>query len=220
MSEPDDGLFITRAELEYLTAKLKLVDHLVMEMAIALSGDAVIEGSAGRSAPRSKAPYPIHLEALLGELTNELGTTIRDICETRCLPYEGGQGVSSMSAWLVRYRYALAMSPQAPELFDGLVRIIDRCLRAMNQLEYEHMISQNRIDAANRQVVTGPQMEKLARKLGDQGKGLTERRVKHLRDRGLLSGTKDGDTWFYHLGDILAAHERARATRARPKLGA
>lgn len=85
-------------------------------------------------------------------------------------------------------------------------------------------MSPQRVEAANRQVVTGPQMEKLAHKLGDIGHGLSRKRVTYLRRRGLLDGWQDHDEllrdgvepeWKYYLGDVLAAHQKAARYKIR-----
>ncbi|MDL9944192.1 hypothetical protein QSJ19_01065 [Gordonia sp. ABSL11-1] len=218
-----DQFFIQRSEIDYLKGKLEavvdpdLLDAMYASLAPGASMGSFGAGGGSRQ-QHSKPPYAMHVEALIDRLRNDMSTVIRDMCETRKLEYTGGASEREMAEWLIRYRYGLAMMEQAPELFDVLVKVIDKCLRSVNQLEPEYRVTPNRVKAANRQVVTGPQVEKLARQLGDDGQGLTERRVKYLRNKGLLTGTQDGDsdTWFYYLGDVIAAHKRAKASRARP----
>lgn len=219
-----DEFFILRSEIDYLKGKLEAVvdPDLLDAMYAALAADASmgsLGGAGGSRQQRSKPPYAMHIEALIDELHNELSTVVRDICETRNLAYDGADDSGHLAGWLIQHRYDLASLPEAPDLFEGLVKVIDKCLRSVNQLEPEHQVTPGRVKAANRQVVTGPQIEKLARQLADDGKGLNERRVKYLRTKGFLTGTQDPETgtWFYHLGDVLAAHQRAKATRARPK---
>lgn len=221
-----DEFFILRSEIDYLKGKLECVGpDLLDAMRRALDPDASmgsLGGAGGSRQQRSRPPYAMHIEALIDELGNELTTVVRDICETRNLAYDGAPNPEALATWLVAHRYALAMMPQAPDLFEGLVKVIDRCLRSVNQLEPEYQVTQSRVEAANRQVVTGPQVEKLARQLGDEGKGLTERRVKYLRNKGFLSGTQDSETgtWFYRFGDVLSAQRRAKATRMHHRVGA
>jgi hypothetical protein len=85
--------------------------------------------------------------------------------------------------------------------------------------EFDHTVSPERVEAANRQLVTAQQVAKLARKLGDQGKGLTYERVRTLRRRaGLNVAYQDEGTGtiFYRLGDVLAAHQKySRRTTLR-----
>lgn len=217
MNDNADGFFITRAELEHLREKLELVPDLVEEMAVARDGRArITDGpSTSKGKPGSRPPYPIHLEDMAAELSNELSTTIRDICETRGLEADCTGWPAGMAKWLIRYRVALAMMPQAPELFEALCKRIDHCARTMNHLEEERVLDPIRLQHANRQVMTGPQIERLAYKLGDQGKGLTRKRIDSLRIRHALAHTMDEGVYFYRLGDVIEAHAAAKRYRQR-----
>lgn len=213
-----DDLTVTRAEIELLAEKLATVSDLTEEMAIALTGQARISDGLGirRPQPGSREPYPLHLETLLDSLCNEIYTTVRHICEVRGLPASGG-GAAAQAKWLIRYRMAIAVMPDGGEIFESLCRVIDRCAKAMNHAEDEYVIDQQMWDAANRQVMTGVQIEKLSHKLGEDGKGLTRKRIDSLRIRHGLDGTRDTDTnvWFYRLGDVIKAHREAKRYRPR-----
>lgn len=219
-----DEFFILRSEIDYLKGKLELVvdPDLLDAMYASLAPGASMGsfgGAGGGRQQRSKPPYAMHIEALIDELRNELSTVVRDMCETRKITYDGDPGSRALAAWIIRYRYGLAMMQQAPDLFKGLCAVIDKCLRSVGQLEPEYRVTDNRVKAANRQVKTGPQIERLARQLGDEGKGLTRKRVDHLRRIGELAGTQDSETgtWFYHLGDVISAHKRAKQYRRTGK---
>ena len=77
------------------------------------------------------------------------------------------------------------------------------------------MYSEARVKA-NRKVVTGPQVEKLAYKLGDCGRGLNQtgdvpasaRSARRLATphRSVASSPRK-----HRLGDVLAAHQKARS---------
>ncbi|GAC71016.1 hypothetical protein [Gordonia soli] len=222
-----DGFFITRAEIDHLKEKLDAVVHpdLLDAMYAALAADAsmggIAGGGGGHKQQHSKPPYAMHIDALIDELHNELTTVIRDMCETRKIEVPDIGGATQDAArWLIRYRFGLALMEEAPLHYRHLTTVIDKCLRSVNQLQPEYRVTPAKVEAANRQVVTARQVEKLARQLGDEGRGLTVRRVKYLREHDMLTGTKDhdSDTWFYHLGDVIAAHKRARENRARPKV--
>ncbi|ROZ88997.1 hypothetical protein [Gordonia sp. OPL2] len=219
-----DQFFILRAEIDYLKGKLEAVvdPDLLDAMYTSLSPDASMGsfgGGGGSRQQHSKPPYAMHIEALIDELRNELATVIRDMCETRKVEYTDGQDERAMARWLIQNRYGLAMMQQAPELFEGLVTVIDKCLRSVGQLQPEYRVTPTKVKAANKQVVTGPQVEKLARQLGDEARGLTRKRVDHLRRIGELDGTQDAEsgTWFYHLGDVIDAHKRAKQYRRAGK---
>lgn len=210
--------FLSRAEIIHLAEKLSHVSDLEREMAIALTGQTRPRGGGytRHQKPGSKPPYPLHIADLLDELGNELTTTARDICEHRGLEYDGGSSIAGVAKWISHHRHALAFMAHAAELFEGMCSIIDRCQRAMNHIEAEHVIDHARVEAANRQVVTREAMEKLAPKLGEAAKGLTARRVKYMENRGVLdrAGTDpDSGVAFYRLGDVLHAHAVLSASR-------
>lgn len=215
----DTDFFISRAEIDYLRTKLETVASLEAEMAIALTGQSRMNDgpTTSRPKPHSKPPYPIHLEDEIAELRNELTTVARDICETRGLIYDGGGSCAGVAKWLVRYRIALAMMPQAVDLFHGLCKQIDHCARMMNQHEEEYVLDRAMYERANRQVMTGVQIGKLAYKLGEQGKGLTRKRIDSLRERHDLPFTQDPETgvYFYRLGDVIEWHRAAKQYRTR-----
>ncbi len=215
----DDPDSLTRADIDELAAKLDLLPDLEREMAIALTGTTRPGGpGVRRPAPSSRPPDPIHIEELLAALHATLLATVRAIERDRGAVYDSGASITAVGAWLLRYRFALQLMASGVELRDQLVAIIDRCSRAMNHVEPEYVYSEARVKKANRKVVTGPQVEKLAYKLGDCGRGLNRKRVTYLRRRGLLAGWRDSTPiggvepeWKYRLGDVLAAHQKARS---------
>ncbi|AZG43460.1 hypothetical protein [Gordonia insulae] len=217
-----EKLPVTDGELDELAGKLERVGDMVDRLTIAATDTLARNGVAGphvQSQPCSRPPYDIGAQDLIDELSNELSTTVRHICEHRKVDPDP-MGLEATAAWLKKHRVAIAVMADGREIFESLRRVLDRCARSTGTLEREYHVNHKMVIEANRQVVTADQVEKLAHKLGDQAKGLTARRVKHLRERKLLNGSRDVDTglWFYHLGDVLAAHKRARETRARPKM--
>lgn len=212
-----DSYLLSEGELYDLATKLDTVGWIVERLAILAVDPMPRLGIAGphvQTQPGSKPPYNIGAQTVIDELGNELGTTVRLICEHRGAEPEP-MGTVAAAAWLKRHRVAIAIMPSAREIHDSLIKTINRCARAAGVVETEHRISAAMVAEANRQTVTAIQVDKLAWKLGDQAKGLNKNRVDYLRRRGLLTGTQDPDTgtWFYHLGDVLAAHKRARETR-------
>lgn len=212
---------LTEAELRTLATKLDTIRDIELEAAIALTGQASnTQGPVtSRPQPRSKPPYPLHLQAMLERLYNELATTARDMSEHRGLSYGGGQSCYAVARWISDYRMSLATMPHGIELYDGLIEAIDRVAQAMNQAEDERVISQAMVEAANRSVVTVSSIEGIARKLGTEGKGLTRERMQTLiRHSGLSSASVDPDTGtkFYRLGDVLFFHA-SHKQRARRK---
>ena len=211
------GAYLTRAEIDYLADQLAKLPGLEMELAVAVTGMRRSTGGR-RSVPRSKPPYSIEMQALIDDLTSTLVTAIRDLCEQRALDYDGSSSISGMGKWLTRNRYGLQLIESGVESFHDLCEIITRCERAMAWSEQEYAVTPERVEAANRQVVTGPQVEKLAYKLGELAQGLNRKRVTYLRRRNLLQGWQDDGEchsdvdpeWKYYLGDVLAAHQKAK----------
>ena len=204
---------LTRAEVDHLADQLAKLPGIEAELAVAVTGMRRGQQTR-RSVPRSKPPYSIETQCLIDELRNTLVGVVRDLCEQRGLGYDGGNSISGMGKWLSDHRFGLQLIESGVESFHDVCKVVAKCERALSWGDQEYEISAERVEAANRQVVTGPQMEKLARKLGDVGKGLTRKRVTYLRNRGLLKGWKDENTiegvepeWKYHLGDVLKAHQ-------------
>lgn len=206
-----DG-FLTRAEVNHLSEKLGHVRDLESEMAIALTGEtrAPSTGYTRHQRPGSRPPYPIHIEDLLDRLTNELDAAADSICKHRGLDYDGGHTLSGRAAWINRYRFALSMIEDADQTFDRLCKIIDTCRRTMNHTDQEW--SGYQVEEANRQILNAYQIEKLAKRIGEQGWGLNRQRIARLTKRGRLhpirTTTGDRDANLYRLGDVLDAHAK------------
>lgn len=213
MTEP----YLTRAEIDHLADQLAKLPGLEAELAVAVTGMRR-GGPTRRSTPRSRPPYSIEMQSLIDDLTSTLVTVIRDLCEQRALDYDGAGSISGMGKWLHANRFGLQLIDSGVESFHNLCQVISRCERAMSWSEQEYAVTPERVEAANRQVVTGPQVEKLAYKLGELAQGLNRKRVTYLRRRKLLKGWQDdgechGDVdpeWKYYLGDVLAAHQKAK----------
>ena len=221
MNATDADLALTPKELKTLATRLDTIDDIELRAAIALSGGSTTPPDLNhtRPQPRSRPPYPLHLEAMLETLYNELGTVARDMCESRGVTYPGGQSCSAVAHWISDYRTSLATMPHGVELYDGLLKAIDEAARAVNQLDAERAISREMVDAANRSIVTVSTIEGIAKKLGDEGRGLGRERMQTLiRSSGLCATSTDPDsgTKFYRLGDVLFFHATfKRRTRRR-----
>ena len=213
MSDP----YLTRAEIDHLANELAKLPGIEAELAVAVTG--MRRGAPVRRAvPRSKPPYSIEMQSLIDDLRNTLVAVVRDLCEQRGLEYDGGRSISGIGKWLHANRFGLQLIESGVESFNDLCTIITRCERSLSWSEFDHVVNPERVEAANRQVVTGPQVEKLAYKLGELAEGLNRKRVTYLRRRNLLQGWQDEAgqrnkveaEWKYYLGDVLAAHQKAK----------
>lgn len=220
MKRRRDDRLVTDAELLDLAHRLDDVTLDLVDRLCYLSTEPLprlgVAGPHVQSQPCSRPPYNIGAEIILNELSNELGTTIRHICEHRGIEVPADANtIVSAARWLRKHRGTLATMPDAREQYTALCSILDRSKRCARAEEQEYHISQAMVDEANRQSVTALQVEKLARQLGEQGKGLNKNRVDYLRRKGHLYGEQDTDTgtWFYALGSVIAAHNRVKEQR-------
>lgn len=221
MTAEDD--FLSRADLDRLAQSLTKIDHdLILEAAIQLTHPGHGNGAGiRRPQPGSRPPYNLGLDHLLLKLGETMDTAIADMTRLRGLTGPVDVTLTGCAAWIHQYRYALAMIEPGPAHHEALCRWCDNLDRAIRHPEPEHVVDRGRHQAALASVTTGEQFERTAPKLGEQAKGITARRIKYLRERKLLVGTRDADTgtWFYRVGDILQAHHahKAAAKHAYPQ---
>lgn len=220
MSEPKPTL--SRERVDELVPKLDTVADVVEELAVMLTGQATNQRGqeSGHGQPRSRPPYPIDAEELRDQLIESMHTTADAISEHRGSAYDGPIYPLGIAAWIKRNRIALTTMPSGPDLHHDLCAAIDAANRAVNRDERPHPINHAMLAQANRQVVTAGQMERLARQLGDRGKGLTARRIEALRKQGKLAGSRSDGHWWYRVGDILKAHDEAKLYRTRRRIQA
>lgn len=208
-----DEFFLHEDEILDLMDKLDLVVtyDLVVEMGWSCDGQARTVDLAGVStAPRSKPPYPIGTVALIGELGNELSTTVRLLEEERGHHYPGPSGITSMAAWLHGKCRDIALLESAAEVHDRIARLVKRSLESVN-LGERMQVTESMLDDPT--VVwrwyTAGELGKLGRRFGDPS--LTKRRVENLAARHGLTGYRHPDTRItsYRLDHVLRAHRRA-----------
>lgn len=213
-----DG-YLDRRETRQLGEILRKVPGLVEDLLNVQTRGARLSkpGLGGRRPKKLGASIPYHLGAAeaADELHNTLAGWVRVVLEQR-----GGDCPSdatiSLARWLERNLIALALCEGSAEALDDIRHAVITCERVVDIPPEDHVIiDEARLTAANRQVVTRDQAERLAPKLGELGEGLTARRVKYLENRGALDrvGTDSGVA-FYRLGDVLHAHVTTKARSA------
>ena len=222
----DDEDFLSRAELDQLAESLAKIDlDLELEATVMLTEPGHGTGAGiRRPQPGSRPPFNLNLGHTCNKLGEVLTAAIEDMVALRGLTPPTGATLTVRADWIRQYRYALAMIEPGPAHHEALCRWCDNLDRAIRHPEPEHVVDRGRHQAALASVTTGEQFERTAPKLGEQAKGITARRIKYLRERKLLVGTRDADTgtWFYRVGDILQAHHahKAAAKHAYPSSGA
>ncbi|MGW0039839.1 hypothetical protein [Gordonia sp. NPDC003376] len=210
---------LSEGELADLCRRLDLVTTDLVDRLALLGGPWSRMGVAGphvQSQPCSRPPYHLGAEGILAELSNELTTTVRVLCEHRGVEVPAVDSLVAVAGWLRKHRVALSvMEPRVGrELVSGVIRAVDAAVRAVGVVEQEYRIPHDReaemIKQANRIEVDAAAVARMAHKLGDQARGLNRDRVDFLRRKGYLAGEQVDGKWWYRLGDVLAAHKRAR----------
>lgn len=217
---PSNGMLLSDGELDHLARKLDGVGEIFDRLAtLGPMSRMGVSGPQVQSQPRSRPPYNLGAQGLIDELCNEISTTVRHICEHRRIDVEP-MGIEASAAWLRKHRTGIAVMADAEEIYENLIKVIDRCAGAVGLHVQEYHVNDALVEQANRFRVSSVRAEKLAYKLGDQAKGLNRNRVDYLRRAGHLSGEWDDEAkcWMYLLGDVLAAHKRAREVRRRGKV--
>lgn len=215
MTADDDQWFIPRKDQSAILAALRKVPLLAEELAITETRQASVSKSGmggGRHPKKLESRLPFHIGAFdaTNALHAELGTWIRLACEQRGIEAPEAGDMISRARWLNRNILALAMTEGADEAPGAICNAVADCERVIDlPPDDEIIIDPQRLRAANGQVVTAYQVEKIAAKLGAVGKGLNRDRVRYLvRAKSLRSCATDGDTTFYRLGDVLQSHIR------------
>lgn len=205
---------LPRADQRKLTEALGTIPTLADQLAVTVTRQSHIQksglGKPRRQKPGSRIPYHIGAAEAADNLRNALVTWVRFTCEARQIHYHGGDDIMSHARWLRRNMIQLALTEGSEEALNDITAAIDDCSRQVDLPPDDELhIDRDRIEAANRQVLTAGQIEKIAHKLGDLGKRLTVERVHGLNRRGHLrpvSTDPQSGTKFYRLGDILHAH--------------
>ena len=212
MTAEDD--FLSRAELDQLAQSLAKIDlDLELEAAVMLTEPTHGSGAGiRRPQPGSRPPFNLGLEHVIGELSKALDAAIVDMVELRGLTGPKGATLTARAAWCHQYRYALAMIEPGRRHHKQLCRWCDRLDRAIRRPEPVYVVDRGKHQAALASVMTAEQFERTAHKLGKQAKNINARRIKYLRERGYLNGSQDAETktWFYRVGDILAAQRASK----------
>lgn len=210
----DDEDFLSRAELAQLAEALDKIDlDLELEAAVMLTSPGHnVDAAIRRPQPSSRPPFNLNLEHTLNQLGKALNAAINDMVALRGLTEPAGWTLTARAAWVHQYRYALAMIEPGRRHHKQLCRWCDRLDRAIRRPEPVYVVDRGKHQAALASVMTAEQFERTAHKLGEQAKGINARRIKYLRERGYLNGSQDAETktWFYRVGDILAAQRASK----------
>ncbi|WP_040815077.1 hypothetical protein [Nocardia concava] len=211
MTTDADHLYLDRAKVRALQELLRQIPALAEDLAITETKQARVSksGLGAVRRGRHRTALPIHLGAYeAGEcLRNALTTWIRAVCEQRAVTLPDADSLTAAARWLNRNVYALALTPGAEMALDDIAYGVAECEQAIDlPPEDAVVIDPERLAAANASVLTAYQVEKIAGKLGDIGKGLNRDRVRYLVRNGLKPCAQDGDTQFFALGDVLVKH--------------
>ena len=218
-----DGFYLDRRSQRELVGILGCIPELVEDLSVTLTRQGRISrGDMGKPRRRKRdGTLPLHLGAAeaSAELHNCLSTWARAVCEQRALDYDGTNDIVGLARWLRKWIIALAMTEGAEESLLDIRAHVKSCRQVVDLPPEDYvLIDRERVEKANRQVLTAGQIEKVARRLGEVGQGLTKRRVETLARHGRIHpAAVDGDTRFYRLGDVLDAHKRHARNPGTPR---
>ncbi|WP_260868808.1 hypothetical protein [Gordonia sihwensis] len=121
----------------------------------------------------------------------------------------------SLADWLRRNMTSLALCEGSREALREIEDVIRSAVRVVDIPPDDHVIiDPQRVEAANRTIVTRDSIDTIAPKLGEMAVGLNARRMRTLEKAKVLKATgtdPDTGTKFYRLGDVLHAHVRHRS---------
>lgn len=213
MNDTDaDHWFVTRAELSTLIDALRTIPALIEDLAVTIGRESRTRpglDELARTAPKSTPPIDLEAWTAGEELRNIMTGWVRLVCETRGLDIPAVNSTVAAARWLHQQAIPFAMTEGSDTAWWDIVSAIDECKRLIDlPTTADVVIDPDRLKSANNSVLTAYEVEKVAAKLGELGKGLNRDRVRYLAKKGLKSCGIDGDTSFYRLGDVLAAHQK------------
>lgn len=219
------GLFLDRHGQKRLCATLLTIEQHLDDLADAITRQtrpARADTTAYRRRKRldGRAPGDEGAQHVADGLSATLTTAIRHVCETRSLAIPAGcRSMVGMCRWLRANVIAFAMTEGCTDWAGDIEAWGQRVLTIIDLPPDDYTrIDEARVQAANRQWVTLSTIDVVARRLGDLGQGLNERRMRTLISRDLITPDREDPasaTKFYRLGDVLDAHHRhARRRRA------
>lgn len=144
-----------------------------------------------------------------GHLRTVLSTWTRLVCEERAIDYTGADTLSALAQWLERNIVALALTPGAECALDDIRTAVEAaafvvCPPAQPTVDAE-LVRRARAVRLN---VTG--IGELAGQLGAEYRNLTPRRVRTLREAGLIEPVPGpwAPDWpeLFVVGEVLDAH--------------
>ncbi|AHH16572.1 hypothetical protein NONO_c17720 [Nocardia nova SH22a] len=220
MTDNVDHLYLTRAQIGALADLLGEIPALIEELAITETRQARVRppglGGSTRSHPESRPPVHMGAFEAAEALRNELTTWIRAVCEQRAVRVPAVDDLGTAARWLKRHIYSLATTQGAETAHLDIETAIFDCRYEIDlPPEDEIRVDPVQLRAANNSIVTAYTVGAIAAKLGPIGKGLNRDRVRYLVKVGALkSVSRDGETAFYRLGDVLVAHASRKGNGA------
>jgi hypothetical protein len=207
-------MFVGRHEVKLLRELLRDIPALAIELGIAVTKQARL-GEIGRNRkPRrpSAPPLPYHLGAAEAaeELHNELVGWVRLTCEQRVINYEGSISTPGLARWLERNVVALAMTEGAENAYVGIKDAVQRAEWIVCPPVMPVVYDQQKYEKARRLRLNPSGIAALVKELDEKYRHLTARRVRVLRDAGLIErapGPWHPD-WpeLFVVGEVLDAH--------------
>lgn len=163
-----------------------------------------------RPKPGSSIPYHLGAADAADLLHNTLVGWCRVVLDQGRGKGQPANATLSIAKWLHQNAESLALCEGSAEALDEVRYAVGECRRVVDiPPDDDVVIDPQRLEAANRSIVTRDSVETIAGKLGEMGTGLTARRLRTLEKAGILNAAgkdRDTGTLFYRLGDVLTAH--------------
>lgn len=227
-----DGFYLTRAEQIQLAGQLREVPELAVLLALAIAKLGATEHEPGQQLKKPSEYAAIDVSAYVARdrLHNELGTTVRAVCEQRGLTTEVGDDLCSLAHWLRRHVIALALTEGAREMVYGTkpqskddeVVGIHRALRKAWACAAPRPPCDDRpdnLDELRHELHNAAAIAEKAQRLGgEMYRNLTEKRIHNLAKNGHITryppppllderySVLRKDRNLYQLGQVLDAH--------------
>ncbi|MGW0016924.1 hypothetical protein ACWDUD_01510 [Rhodococcus sp. NPDC003382] len=218
--------YLTRAEIAKLDAILRTVPWLARQLNITtlrqdrISGAPIPTIVAGPPGVQP-LPYNAHARSVADHLHATLVVWVRHVLEQRGMDYHGDSTTAGIARWLRTHIDALALTEDSARALTDIHGATQSAWDAIDRPDENiRPVDPDALERARNRELHASAIEKLARELGDEYRGLTYRRVITLRNAGHFHAQRCvvlTRAEVYRVGDVLDAHlaHPQRRRRAR-----
>ncbi|MFX0581193.1 hypothetical protein [Nocardia nepalensis] len=214
MSEASQHLYLDRSQLRALADLLRAVPELDEDLTIARSRQARIGARRDFRMRRRPSEQPLPYDQAAADAADSLRAVlvswVRLVCEQRAIEYPGSTTTAGLARWLACNLIALAMTEGAEAAPSEINGAIQAALRVISPPDESAVFDDSTLLLARSQRLNASGLAALAKRLGDEYRALTVRRVQTLRDAGKISPIPGpwSPEWpeLFAVGQVLDAH--------------